>query len=119
MTSQGLEQRKRCSTGFEISVDLSAGLSLWVSHSPSGRGQNCLHSGNLFIKQNSSQENRETKGEKKKRVFFGRNITSKDFCVRFLKHFTIMLAAYTVYGGGSPLFTASAQIVDLNKIDIN
>lgn len=45
---------------------------------------------------------------------------SKDFCVRFLKHFkAIMPAACSVYGGGSPLFTAAVQIVDLNKIDVN
>lgn len=78
-----------------------------------------MHSGNLFIKQNFSQENRETK-RKKKGVFFSRNIMSKDFCVRFLKHFkAIILAAYTVHGGGSPLFTAAVQIVDLNKTDVN
>lgn len=45
---------------------------------------------------------------------------SKDFCVRFLKHFkAIMLEAYTIYGGGSPLFAAAVQSVDLNKIDVN
>lgn len=81
---------------------------LWVSHSPLGRGVNCLHVGNLFIKQKFSQEKRETEREKKG-VFFRWNIMSKDFCVKFLKHFTaIMLTACTVYGSGSQLFTANS-----------
>lgn len=86
----------------------SSYLLLWVSHSPLGRGGNCLHVGNLFIKQKFSQEKRETEREKKG-VFFHWNIMSKDFCVRFLKHFTaIMLTACTVYGSGSQLFTANS-----------
>lgn len=65
--------------------------------------------GNLFIRQKFSQEKRETE-RKKKGVFFGWNIMSKDFCVKFLKHFkAIMLTACTVYGSGSQLFTASSE----------
>lgn len=86
----------------------SSYLSLWVSHSPLGRGENCLHLGNLFIKQKFSQEKRETEREKKG-VFFRWNIMSKDFCVKFLEHSTaIMLTACTVYGSGSQLFTANS-----------
>lgn len=86
----------------------SSYLLLWVSHSPLGRGENCLHLWNLFIKQKFSQEKRETEREKKG-VFFHWNIMSKDFCVKFLKHFTaIMLTACTVYGSGSQLFTANS-----------
>lgn len=39
----------------------SSYLSLWVSHSPLRRGENCLHLGNLFIKQKFSQEKRDWK----------------------------------------------------------